>query len=402
MAPTVTAIILTGGPSRGTRFRPLSFNVPKPLFPIGGKPLVLHHIMACAEIPNIKEIILLGFFDPSMFESFVTATSAKLNIPVKYLKEYQAMGTGGGIYHYRDRFRKTKTDAIIVLHGDVLCEFNLPDLLSYHASKSAEATLLGKKIPVDLTRFFGVIVHDEGNKVEHYVEKPETIVTDVVNCGVYVFNATMLLETLENSFRDRLSDQSGDEGSEDEGAGDRLSLELDVIAKLAGTGRMFVSMMNRPWAIVKTPSAALVANKLVLATSSPKQALNGNENLKTVYVDPTATVHPTASLGPNVSVGANASIGPGVRVRNSIVLDDAVIQANACVLNSIVGWRSKIGKWARIEGGNASNKYGVVGDAKEITVLGEDVSVANEIIIRHCVVLPHKELKTSAKNDIIM
>lgn len=55
-------------------------------------------------------------------------------------------------------------------------------------------------------------------------------------------------------------------------------------------------------------------------------------------------------LGPNVSVGANAMIGPGVRIRETIVLADAQIQAHSIVLHSIVGRGSRVGEWARVEG----------------------------------------------------
>lgn len=51
-----------GGPSRGTRFRPLSLEIPKPLFPIAGIPLVEHHIIACKKLEDLKEILLLGFY----------------------------------------------------------------------------------------------------------------------------------------------------------------------------------------------------------------------------------------------------------------------------------------------------------------------------------------------------
>lgn len=59
------AVILIGGPQKGTRFRPLSFEVPKPLFPVAGVPMLQHHIEACAKVPNMKEILLIGFYQPN-------------------------------------------------------------------------------------------------------------------------------------------------------------------------------------------------------------------------------------------------------------------------------------------------------------------------------------------------
>jgi mannose-1-phosphate guanylyltransferase len=78
------AIILVGGPSKGTRFRPLSLALPKPLFPIGGVPLLHHHVAACAKVHGLNEVILIGFFDPALFADFIRETSEQLGISIKY------------------------------------------------------------------------------------------------------------------------------------------------------------------------------------------------------------------------------------------------------------------------------------------------------------------------------
>jgi len=84
---TLKAIILIGGPSKGTRFRPLSLDLPKPLFPIAGFPILRHHIQACVtKLPReeLKEIVLLGFYDPSKIQDFIQKASHEFSIPIKY------------------------------------------------------------------------------------------------------------------------------------------------------------------------------------------------------------------------------------------------------------------------------------------------------------------------------
>ena len=76
-------VILIGGPNKGTRFRPLSLDVPKPLFPIAGKPMIYHHIEACAQLEGMKEILLLGYYNESLFTNFVEETSKELNIKIR-------------------------------------------------------------------------------------------------------------------------------------------------------------------------------------------------------------------------------------------------------------------------------------------------------------------------------
>lgn len=76
---------------------------------------------------------------------------------------------------------------------------------------------------------------------------------------------------------------------------------------------------------------------------------NGSKIVGDVYIHPTATVSSSAKLGPNVSVGPGVRIGDGVRVRDSILLDHVELDSQSCVLNSVIGWSSYVGKWARIE-----------------------------------------------------
>ena len=80
---SVKGVILVGGPSRGTRFRPLSMNIAKPLFPIGGVPMIQHPIEALARLPNLTEILLIGFYEQNLFTSFIEQMKAELNVNVR-------------------------------------------------------------------------------------------------------------------------------------------------------------------------------------------------------------------------------------------------------------------------------------------------------------------------------
>jgi len=410
----IKAVILIGGPSRGTRFRPLSFKIPKPLFPIGGEPMIYHHIAACAKVPGLKEVLLIGFFDPSLFQNFIQQTEARLKISIKYLREHKALGTGGGIYHFRDWIVAGKPDYFFVLHSDVYTDFHLADLLEVHKAHRdrSHATILGKKVSRDMTSQLGCIVANEKNEVLHYAEKPETFVSDTINCGVYLFDPTVF---------DRLGEvfQRNHQFDDIEGRDkDIIRLEQDVLSPLAGTGMLFVYIMEGVWCQLKSAGSALTTDALALeytkntdpsrlATSKsyekPEQAPS---IIGPVIIHPSAVINPSAKIGPNVSIGPNVVIGSGARVKDSIVLDDVQIKDHACVLNSVIGWRSSIGEWSRVEGGSKvglEQSFPLRGPKDDIvTILGEDVFVGDEIIIRNCVVLPHKELKGSVRNEIIM
>ena len=77
-------IILVGGPSVGTRFRPLSLDCPKPLFPIAGQPMIYHHVSALARLPGMREILVVGFFENSVFDRFLTEVQLEFpTVPIR-------------------------------------------------------------------------------------------------------------------------------------------------------------------------------------------------------------------------------------------------------------------------------------------------------------------------------
>jgi len=157
---------------------------------------------------------------------------------------------------------------------------------------------------------------------------------------------------------------------------------------------------------------------------------SGAEIIEPVFIHPTAVLHPSAKvrmirvytisvhnsytlqIGPYVSIGPNVTIGEGARIKESIILDNSTIGPFACVLCSVIGWGSRIGKWCRVEGtpppGWTMSRSGVwptaSGSTKEqtVSILGQDVSISNEAYIRNCIVLPHKELKSGYQNEILM
>jgi mannose-1-phosphate guanylyltransferase len=127
------AVILIAGPQKGTRFRPLSLDVPKPLFPVAGIPIIQHHIEALAGVDGVKEVLLLGFYPVSEMSDFVDEMNqTQPNLSVRYLQEFTALGTAGGLYHFRDQIRAGNPDAFFVLNGDVCAEFPLTEMLKFH------------------------------------------------------------------------------------------------------------------------------------------------------------------------------------------------------------------------------------------------------------------------------
>lgn len=116
----------------GTRFRPLSLNSPKPLFPVAGIPMIEHLIKACVEVPDMKEILLIGFYQlEESFNEFIQSMILKYRIQIRYLQEYEPLGTAGGVHHFRDMIRLGEPEAVFLINGDVCGNFDLNKMLNF-------------------------------------------------------------------------------------------------------------------------------------------------------------------------------------------------------------------------------------------------------------------------------
>ncbi|KAJ3103804.1 Proteasome subunit alpha type-2 [Physocladia obscura] len=475
---SLKGVILVGGPSVGTQFRPLSMSVPKPvsvfrslgmihafaimlilssflaineylfpqLFPVAGSPMIYHHIVALAKLVGMAEILLVGFFEKEVFEPFLTTVQTEFNtISIRYLREYQSLGTGGGLYHFRDEILRGNPDKFFVLNADIACSFPLDGILAFDSQKAkGTATVMGFRVDRKLVNKFGcIVVNPESSQVLHFVEKPETVLSEIISCGIYLFDKDIFgvmaeaisglrAKALEDGVYDSTSVADSRPSLLTSNQEERIRLEHDVLSLLAASKKLYcyVGVPGRDfWMQLKTGSSTIPANRLYLqhfkvtaprrlshvptspAVPSPTSPTTpgggfGGNIIQPVYIHPSANVHPTARIGPNVSIGPRVVIGRGVRVKDSIILDHVEVKNDSCVLNAIIGWESRIGAWSRVEGSptesvqlNATHKGMKIPSA---CILGSSVTVTDEIAVRNCIVLPFKELKTSFHNEILM
>ena len=381
-----------------------------------------------SKVPDIKEVILIGYYDESIFRDFIKDSSRDFpQIKIQYLREYQALGTAGGLYHFRDAILKGKPDRFFVLNSDVCCSFPLEAMLKLFEEKDAEAVILGTRVSNDAATNFGCIVSDAHSKrVLHYVEKPESHISNLINCGVYLFATETIFPSIRSAIkrkteRPRMISYPSSENLEssfvadpddDSEKNEVLRLEQDILSDLADSNRFFVHETKDFWRQIKTAGSAVPANALYLQKAFQSQseeiARPSATVVPPVFIHPTATVDPTAKLGPNVSIGPKAVIGAGARVKESIVLEDAEIKHDACVLYAIIGWNSRVGAWARVEGTPtpvSSHTTSIIKNGvkvQSITILGKECAVGDEVRVQNCICLPYKELKRDVANEVIM
>ncbi|KAL4716518.1 hypothetical protein ACJJTC_015946 [Scirpophaga incertulas] len=409
------AVILIGGPQKGTRFRPLSLDTPKPLFPIAGVPLIQHHIKACTKLKNCKEILIIGSYTTNVMSQFISDMQKEFHVILRYLQEFSPLGTGGSLYHFRDQIRAGSPSAFFLLNGDVCADFPLEELWKFHAEKqNALVTIMGTEATRQQSVHYGCMVCEPSTKaVNHYVEKPNSYVSTLINCGVYVCSL-QVFHTMAETF---VKKQNGFYSSNGHGVDPGyMSWEQDVLTPLAGTGKLYAMQVTSWWSQVKTAGSAIYANRHYLELQSSPPATTKCQILPDVFIHPSASVDSTAVIGPNVSIGAGVIIKGGVRIKESIVLNNAIINEHALVMHSVVGQDASVGEWSRVEGTPTDpdpNKpfakmdnmplFSTEGRLNpSITILGAGVVVPAEKILLNSIVLPHKHLGRSFKHEIIL
>lgn len=403
-------VILVGGETTGTRFRPLTMDTYKCLFPVAGKP-ILSHILAKLQLDlgsQIDEIYLVSFFkDTSKFERYIDDARAEFPFKLTLLTEPQPMGTGGGIFHFQKQILANDPDSILFIHGDVVCDYPFKELVEHRKRSGAQVAMLGvdplalikNKLnegqdKEQLLRRYGTAFSTRSSHdIVHYVEKPEsdsfakfddTRYQTTVNAGIYAFSPEIFALLAQAKAR---------KAAEPFSERPTLSLELDVFKTLPALEAKFTNLVfGEPWFQLTTPSLALAANAFFLQRSGRSQG---------------AVAQNGGLVGPNVTIGRNVTLGHGVRLRNCILCDDVVVGDHAIVVNSIVSHGVKIGPWGRVEGtlgGQVSEPSAEHGSKllANMVVLCRDVTVAPNVFVYNSVVLPHKELRSDTKYEIVM
>ena len=325
------ALILVGG--FGTRLRPLTLTVPKPLVDFCNLPILCHQIQALAGA-GVTEVILAINYQPEVMMKELENLEKKYNLKITCSLEDVPLGTAGPIRLAKDLILKDNPSGLLfVFNSDVICHYPLDKMVEFHKSHGGEGTIMVTEVE-DPTKY-GVVVADDNNKIERFVEKPKVFISNKINAGLYLFNVSMI---------DRIENRP-------------TSIEREIFPKMSDEGKIFQMVLPGYWMDIGQPHDYLSGQTLYLKDNQDKLA--SGENIKgNNIIHETAQVDPSALIGPNVVIGPGCKVGPGTKVSNSTLLEGSSIAAYSFVDGSIIGWKSSVGKWCRVTG---------------LTVIAEDV-----------------------------
>lgn len=358
-------LILVGG--YGTRLRPLTLTLPKPLVEFGNRPMILHQIEALAAA-GVTDIVLAVNYRPEVMVSTLKKYEEEYGVSITFSVEEEPLGTAGPLKLAEEVLKKDDS-LFFVLNSDVICDYPFKELADFHKAHGAAGTIVATK--VDEPSKYGVIVHDRDtpNLIDRFVEKPVEFVGNRINAGLYILNPSVI-DLIEMR---------------------PTSIEKETFPILVEQKQLYSFDLEGYWMDVGQPKDFLSGTCLYLTSLSKKHPeklckekyVHGGN----VLIDPTAKIHPSALIGPNVTIGPNVVVGEGARIQRSVLLANSQVKDHAWVKSTIVGWNSRIGKWARTEG---------------VTVLGDDVEVKNEIYVNGAKVLPHKSISSNVEKESII
>ena len=323
----------------GTRLRPLTCNIPKPMVPMMNKPM-MQHIVDLLKDHGITDIVSTLFYQPDIITSFFGDGSA-FGISMQYRKAEADYGTAGSVRNAADFL----DERFIIISGDVLTDFDLTKAVEFHASKKAKATLVltHAKNPLQ----FGVVITNSEGKITRFLEKPSwgEVFSDTINTGIYILEPEVLqlipyqqdFDFSKNLFPMLLEQNAGLYGFVSEGywrdVGNLNEYQEAHLDALDGQVQLHFN-------------GTKVGNCYIGHNSS---ILTAQQNLiGTVVIGHNCTIGENARIIKS-TIGNNCVIEEGAVIRNSVVWSRNTIGRHAELSSCVIGKGCSIGEMARIE-----------------------------------------------------
>ena len=186
-------ILLAGG--KGVRLRPLTYTIPKPLLPVGERP-ILEEIIGRLKASDIEEFIIAVGYRAELIETYFRDGS-QLGVRIDYVHETHPLGTAGPLSLVRAVRDLAPDETVLLMNGDLLTDLDVRELAAFHERRGFDLTVATREY--QLQHPYGVIQLD-GERITGIVEKPT--VTDIVSAGVYALRASAIELVPEDAFFD--------------------------------------------------------------------------------------------------------------------------------------------------------------------------------------------------------
>lgn len=370
------AVLMAGG--SGTRLRPLTCDLPKPMVPVLNRPMA-EHIVNLLKRHNIREIIATLHYLPDIMRDYF-GDGSEFGVQMTYaVEEDQPLGTAGCVKNVEELL----DDTFLVISGDSMTDFDLSSAIEFHKKKQSKATLVLARVPNPVE--FGVVITDENHHIQRFLEKPSSseIFSDTVNTGTYILEPEVLKYLPAN---------------------EECDFSKDLFPLLLEKGEPIYGYVSEQyWCDV---------GHLEAYRESQYEALQGKvqidfayeEKSPRIWVGENTTIDPSANIQAPVLIGSNCRIGPRVNIEAGTVIGDNVTIGAEADLKSPIIWNGVvIGEQAHIWACSISRGVRIDRRAhlQEGVTLGALCTVGEEAQISQGVrVWPSKQIESGATLNI--
>ncbi|MEX2252522.1 MAG: NDP-sugar synthase [Thermoleophilaceae bacterium] len=310
------ALILAGG--EGTRLRPLTRTVAKPVIPLAGRP-ALTFMLDWLRGHGVEEVVLSCGFLSDGVRSVLGDLYAGMRL--RYVIESEPLGTAGPARLAADE--GLLEDRLLILNGDVMTDLDLGAEIAQHERTGARATLA--LIGVEDTASYGVVPTDSDGRVEQFIEKAGGAPpTNRINAGAYVLERDVL---------------------EQVPAGRAVSFEREVFPALIGDG-LYGYEAEGYWIDIGTPERYLEATWDLLSGRLDSTLAPRDETGSLIH---DGCLTSGAHIGPQSVLGAHCSVGSDSTIERSVLHEHVLVGADATVREAVLAERTRVGSGCRVE-----------------------------------------------------
>ncbi len=366
------AVVLVGG--EGTRLRPITSRVPKPVAPLLDRPMLVYLLEHLRRFGIERVVFSTGFLADAIRAA--VGDGSAFGLDVRYVVEDAPLGTAGAIKNAQSEI---DDGPFLAFNGDVLSEVDLTELVDFHRAHRALATIF--LTPVEDPRRYGMVELAADGSIVQFLEKPGSDVASgaLINAGVYVLEPEVL-ELVP--------------------PGKLFSIERGVFPELASRGRLFGYAGSGYWRDIGTPDSYLEAHFDILQRTfevplagrvgesyilvSPEAVVeDGARVVPPAYVGPGARLAAGARVGPLAVVGRGSAVGEKAAVVESVLQEDVRIGAGCSIERTVVVRRASIGAGSHLS-------HAVIGEACRV---GAENQLANGLCLYPEVVVPDGSMR---------
>lgn len=365
MKQELVALILAGG--RGTRLKALTAKIAKPAVFFGGKYRIIDFPLSNCANSGIHVVGVATQYESTILNNYIgTGRNWGLNgtgdltsiLPPRETPKGASWyaGTADAVYQNIDWLDSTHCEYVVILSGDHIYKMDYSDMLAFHKKNAADVSIACIKVPMSEASRFGIVVADSENRINEFQEKPKQPKSDYASMGIYIFTYALLREALIADAADKKSDHD---------------FGKNILPKMLNDGqRLFAYPFHGYWKDVGTVQSLWQANMDLLDPDCELKLFS--PEFKIYSAD-------TASKPQHIASTAkidNAVVNQGAIIKghvvHSVICNEAVIEEEAKVINTVLLPGAHIGKGVRVEnaiiGAKETVSEDVVGDIDDVAL----------------------------------